>query len=113
MLTRTTLPHALLLLASPRPLAISSPRAHLACAPLRLSSLSPAHRSRAKSSTPTHPHHHPHRKMTKDHETHELSVEGEKVLERTESGTVVAEKVRQPPLLVSLTVLPRSPRAAR
>ncbi|TNY20220.1 hypothetical protein DMC30DRAFT_417200 [Rhodotorula diobovata] len=30
--------------------------------------------------------------MTKDHETHELSVEGEKVLERTESGTVVAEK---------------------
>ncbi|BGP51554.1 hypothetical protein JCM10450v2_007500 [Rhodotorula kratochvilovae] len=30
--------------------------------------------------------------MTKGTETHELSVEGEKVLERTESGTIVAEK---------------------
>ncbi|KPV71882.1 uncharacterized protein RHOBADRAFT_47332 [Rhodotorula graminis WP1] len=30
--------------------------------------------------------------MTKGNETHELSVEGDKVLERTESGTLVAEK---------------------
>jgi len=70
--------------SSPRSPSPSSPHpAHLASLPL-LALPHPQHH---------HKHHHSI-KMTKGTETHELSVEGDKVLERTESGTLVAEKVR-------------------